>query len=331
MRRPTALIAGLFALGLALAPAVADARVGQGSSWGSRGSRTWSQPPATNTAPYSAQPMQRSTVPNSPAPAPYAAPYAGGAAAGANAMRPRSAFTSGLLGGLIGAGIGGMLLGHGFFGGFSGIGSFFGFLIQVFLIVLVVRWLLRRFRGGSTASAQPSFAGMSNMLNRTGQGGGGQGPLSGMFGGGGAAGRPAPVQTAPVALTPADYGAFEQSLKGVQAAWTAGDLNALRGLATPEMVGYFAEQLADASSRGVRNSVTEVQLIKGDLAEAWQEGGREYATVAMRFSMLDVTRDAGGRVVEGDPSRRSEATELWTFMRSNGGRWILSAIQQTGR
>jgi predicted lipid-binding transport protein (Tim44 family) len=36
---------------------------------------------------------------------------------------------------------------------------------------------------------------------------------------------------------------------------------------------------------------------------------------------------ASGRVVEG--GRRSEITELWTFMRARGGDWLLSAIQQT--
>ena len=94
------------------------------------------------------------------------------------------------------------------------------------------------------------------------------------------------------------------------------------------MVSYFGEQLAEQSSRGLRNSVTHVKLEQGDLSEAWAEGNREYATVAMRFSALDVTRDQAGRVVEGDLALRSMATELWTFVRASGGRWMLSAIQQ---
>ncbi len=48
----------------------------------------------------------------------------------------------------------------------------------------------------------------------------------------------------------------------------------------------------------------------------------------MRFSMLDVTRDSAGRVVDGDAAVRTIATELWTFVRAPGGRWLLSAIQQ---
>ena len=79
----------------------------------------------------------------------------------------------------------------------------------------------------------------------------------------------------------------------------------------------------------MRNTVTAVKLEQGDLSEAWAEQGREYATVAMRFSMIDVTVDGSGRVVDGDPVRRTEATEIWTFLRAPGGRWVLSAIQQT--
>jgi predicted lipid-binding transport protein (Tim44 family) len=139
------------------------------------------------------------------------------------------------------------------------------------------------------------------------------------------AGGPAGV---PLAIGPADYQQFEQSLKEVQAAWSAHDLERLRRQTTPEMLGYFAEQLAEQESRGVRNVVTAVRLDKGDLAEAWSEGSREYATVAMRFSMNDITEDAYGRIVDGSPTERTTATEFWTFLRAPGGRWLLSAIQQ---
>ena len=79
------------------------------------------------------------------------------------------------------------------------------------------------------------------------------------------------------------------------------------------MVSYFGEQLAEQSSRGVRNTVTDVRLDKGDLSEAWSEGGREYATVAMRFSMIDVTRDSSGRVVDGDPAQRTTGHRTMDF------------------
>jgi predicted lipid-binding transport protein (Tim44 family) len=70
-------------------------------------------------------------------------------------------------------------------------------------------------------------------------------------------------------------------------------------------------------------------LESGDLAEAWREGHVEYATVAMRYSLIDYVADrATGRVVDGDATHRGEVTELWTFRRASGGQWLLSAIQQ---
>jgi predicted lipid-binding transport protein (Tim44 family) len=310
MKRSSLVLATLAVTSMAVAmPDFADARAGGGSSMGSRGSMTYSAPPATRTAPYSSQPMQRSmTQPGSPS---YGSGY------GAPGFQPRSSFTSGLLGGLIGAGIGGMLFGHGFFGGGGlGMGGFFGFLLQIFLLVMVVRFVMRWF-----ANRRPAMAGGApNIFARGAQGGGQAGPMPG---GGGGGAQPPSAQ-----IGPGDYQQFEQLLQGIQAAWSNHDLAALQAMATPEMVSYFSEQLTDQSSRGVRNVVSDVRLVSGDLAQAWSEQGRDYATVAMRFSMVDVTRDASGRVVDGDPNEHITATEIWTFIRSRGGHWILSAIQQ---
>ena len=293
MRRASLLFAAITSLGLALAPGIADARAGFGKSFGSRGGMTWSAPPSTSTAPLGAQPMQRSITPNAASPA-----YGAGSAA--RGFGARSGFGTGLMGGLVGAGLVGLLLGHGLWGGMMGFGGFLGFLLQIALL-----------------SPSPSLAGVgAGMFARTQPAG---------FGSAGSAGRaPQP----PLALAPSDYQTFEQSLQDIQAAWTAQDVKALSAMVTPEMLDVFAEQLADQTSRGVRNEVRDVRLLQGDLAQAWAESGREYATLAMRFSMIDVTRDRSGRVVDGSPTEPVSATELWTFVRVPGGRWILSGIQQ---
>jgi predicted lipid-binding transport protein (Tim44 family) len=306
MRRPRLFLALVLAGLMALAPGLAFARAGDGSSFGSRGSKTYMAPPGTSTSPFAA-PMQRSLTPQ--APPSYAQP---GLAAPRQGFGGGSPFVSGLMGGLIGAGIGGLLFGHGMFGGISGFGGMFGFLIQIFLLVLLARWLFRRFLGG------PAVANGGGALGRMAMGAPQAGPMPG---GGVPAGRA-------IQIASADFQAFEQLLTAVQAAWSAHDLNTLRAIATPEMVSYFAEQLGEQTSRGVRNFVTDVRLDHGDLAEAWAEDGREYATVAMRFSMTDVTRDSAGHVVDGSLAERITATEIWTFMRVPGGRWVLSAIQQ---
>jgi predicted lipid-binding transport protein (Tim44 family) len=47
---------------------------------------------------------------------------------------------------------------------------------------------------------------------------------------------------------------------------------------TPEMVGYFSEELTKNTSRGVRNIVSNVRLLAGDITESWEEGDLQYAT-----------------------------------------------------
>jgi predicted lipid-binding transport protein (Tim44 family) len=306
--RSSRLLAALAVVTLLLAPTIADARLGSGSSMGSRGSMTFSAPPSTNTAPGMASPLSRSMTPNSPTGTPgYGMPGYG---------MSGSPFMSGLMGGLIGAGIGGLLFGGGFFGHGLGFGGFIGFLVQVLLLVMLGRFLWRMVMGRSS----PLMAGGPGMFARGGVPGGMMGGM--------AAPRPA-AGPPPITIAPADFQEFEHLLQASQAAWSARDLNALRAMSTPEMVGYFSEQLSDQASQGVTNTVTDVRLESGDLAQSWAEAGREYATVAMRFSMIDVTRDAAGRVVDGSPNERILATELWTFVRARGGHWILSAIQQS--
>ena len=319
MRRTSYFLSAVAALCLVLTPTLADARAGGSSSSGSRGSRTYTAPPSTATAPTAAQPMQRSVTPNTPAPSP-------GGAAPAMAAPARSGFMSGMMGGLIGAGIAGMLFGGGMFGGMSGAGGFLGFLLQIFLVVIAARllfMLFRRFR-----PAQPAAAGGPSMFSRNDAVDGparGPMPMGGMPSTGGR-----PPASSPITIVPADYQGFEQLLKNVQAAWSAQDPNALRAICTAEMFSYFGEQITELNRRNVTNKVTDITLLQGDLSEAWSEQGKEYATLAMKFSMLDVTTDATGRVVDGSPTEHVTATELWTFVRNQGGgNWILSAIQQT--
>jgi predicted lipid-binding transport protein (Tim44 family) len=304
----------LAVIGLFLAAAQADARAGRGGGFGSRGSRTWSQPAPTPTAPQPAQPIQRSTTPQ---------PGVGQTAAGAGmAQAARPGWFSGrggFLGGLVGAGLIGMLLGYGLFGGLGGLGSILGLLLQVALVVLLVRFAI----GWWQRRNQPAYAGAAPVppLRRD-AGGPAYTPAGGTATPGAARGREQ------VPVTQADLDQFERTLGEVQRAYGARDLAALDRLATPEVVGFLAEELGQNERRGVVNHLADVKLLQGDVAESWREARAEYATVAMRFSLRDWTTDAAGRVVEGDAERPTEATELWTFVRERGGPWRLAAIQQ---
>jgi predicted lipid-binding transport protein (Tim44 family) len=82
--------------------------------------------------------------------------------------------------------------------------------------------------------------------------------------------------------------------------------------------------------KSIRNDVSNVSLLKADIAESWREDDRGYATAALRYGSHDVMRDrASGKIVAGQADQPTETTELWTFTRQNGGDWKLTAIQQT--
>jgi predicted lipid-binding transport protein (Tim44 family) len=234
----------------------------------------------------------------------------------------------GLAAGFLGAGLLGMLFGGGLFSGLGGIASIIGLMLQIGLVAMVVwfamKWWQRRNQpataGASPYTANQYAAGATPPADigpgtatsyRTGSG----------FGLGGG--------TAPLEIGPSDYEAFERLLGEIQAAWSNEDVGKLHELATPEMVSYFTQDLAENKAKNDINKVSDVKLLQGDLAEAWREGETDFASVAMRFSLVDKTLERGtNRLVAGSETP-IEATEVWTFARRRGSDWELSAIQQT--
>src|SRR5258707_15389969 len=188
-----------LALPLVMAISSADARPGGGGSMGSRGSRTYSAPPSTTTAPGTAQPFNRTMTQPSPA---TAAPAAAG---GGFFNRPGMGMLGGLAAGFLGAGLLGMLFGGGMFSGLGGFSSILGLILQIGLIIIVVRmamsWWQRR------QGAEPAYAGAPGLnpgASQPSRGGMGFGLGSGSA-------------SAPLEVQPADYEAFERLLGEIQA------------------------------------------------------------------------------------------------------------------
>jgi predicted lipid-binding transport protein (Tim44 family) len=337
--RPLLSLTAIFAA-LVLFVGDLEARPSSGGSFGSRGSRTFSAPPSTNTAPRGGSTFDRTmTQPSRPG-AVANSPARPGQQAGGLFNRP--GLMGGLLAGFLGAGLLGMLFGNGLLGGLGGIASMIGLLLQIGLVVIVAtlawKWWQRR-NAPATASG-PSLRDMGDYSGSGNQsyGAGGTpqtqsrgsflGGLGGLGGGlGGGYGAAAETETN-IELQKEDFDEFERLLSEVSLAFADEDYTKLRSLVTPEMLSYFSEDLAKNASRGVANKVSDIKLLQGDLAEAWREGDTEYATVAMRYQIRDVTLDrTSGQVVEGS-SDPQEVTELWTFRRDRGGKWVNSAIQQ---
>jgi predicted lipid-binding transport protein (Tim44 family) len=301
---------------LAITFAGADARPGSGKSVGSRGSNTQSAPPTTNTAPRTAQPIEKPGQQGSQV-AGQSASRPGGATAAAPA---RSGFGSMLMGGLLGAGLFGLLSGSGLFSGLGSMAGMLGLLLQVGLIaglVYVGMNLWRRRSALATAGASATSATQRQNIDLSRQG----------LNAGGGTGAPA---LAKLNITGDDFSSFERLLGNIQGAYGRQDRNAIRALTTQEMFHVFDDELTANEARGIVNRIAGIKLLQGDLSEAWGEPGAEYATVAMRYAIEDTkVETASGRVVEtGEP----EATEVWTFRRTPGANamsWKLSAIQQT--
>jgi predicted lipid-binding transport protein (Tim44 family) len=311
-RSRSATLAVALAAGFAMAATdFADARIGGGSSFGSRGGRTYTTPPQTNTAPKAA-PIEKSMTQKG-------APTAQGTQPGASTLGQQASRFGGwrglLMGGLIAAGLASIF-------GFGALASVFGFVLQFALIAgavyLVVAFIRSR---NQPALARASAQGNASQAPRNAE------RPQGMASFGSAA----PAASA-LAIGKSDLDTFEKMLGDVQTAYSREDVDKLGAMTTPEMLSYFAKDLSDNAKQGVRNEVSDVKLLQGDLSEAWREAGTDYATVAMRFSLVDATVDrATGNVVSGDPSHPTEATELWTFRRDDrapADGWQLSAIQQ---
>jgi predicted lipid-binding transport protein (Tim44 family) len=307
----------------------AEARRASGG-FGSRGTRTFSQPAITRTAPAPAAPIERTMTPRTNSTQPGAAQ----STAANQATRPGGLFgglAGGLMGGLLLGGLFGMLMGTGFGGGFG----FLGLLLQGLLIFFLIRFAMRMFANrqapASGPSGGPGFGGFGGMARDNQSGDQGRSsfqiPKIGSGLSSGASARRA-SQPDELGITPKDLERFEELLKEMQRAYAAEDYGALRRITTPEAMSYLAEELSENATKGVKNTVRDVHLVQGDVAESWAEDKMEYATVAMRYEAIDYVVDRqSGDVVEGDPNTPVESVEIWTFARRPNTQWQISAIQ----
>ena len=339
----TKLIAALIMMALIGVPAVSFAKArgggfgggysggsrsgGMSESMGSRGSRTYDQ--------NGAKPIQQSTTPK---PSPAAPPSAASSPTSqlAPAMQPSFMQRNPLLAGLA-AGVMGSYIGHMLFGATEssarttdagesvgesnkpaeGFGSS-GILLILMLLGAGAFYYFLKVRRSPT----PNYSGItrSSAFNDTLQAEPAATTLS--------------TATANTEVTSTDKTAFQQLLTDVQTAWSTQDLAGLRRFVTPEMLGYFATALAEQTSLDIANHVEDVVLLRAEVQEAWTENAIHYATIALHWSARDYTisltkqRGEAGYLIEGNEETPTEDGEVWTFMRYQNGKWLLSAIQQ---
>lgn len=130
---------------------------------------------------------------------------------------------------------------------------------------------------------------------------------------------------------------LDQFLQGSRAAFgmvveafAKGDKAGLRPLLADTVYGEFARAIEDRERRG-HTLATELVAVRG--AEVTSAGMRgTSARIQVRFAseQINVTRDAQGEVVDGDPRRIAEVIDAWTFERDTRSRDPNWALVETG-
>ena len=121
-------------------------------------------------------------------------------------------------------------------------------------------------------------------------------------------------------------GAFEWIIS----AFAKGDTKTLRPLLADEVYADFAGAI---EARSDANETLDTQLIgitSAEIVEAELSGKTAFVTVKFVSEQINVTKDAEGRIVEGDPNEVVKITDIWTFARNVSSRdpnWKLVATQ----
>jgi predicted lipid-binding transport protein (Tim44 family) len=121
-------------------------------------------------------------------------------------------------------------------------------------------------------------------------------------------------------------GAYEM----IVAAFAAGDEETLKQLLGDDVLDGFERAIAEREERGEVLQSTLVGIDKADIIEAEVKGKQALVTIKFVSELISVTRDEDGDVVEGDPKKVREVTDIWTFAREVASRnpnWKLVATE----
>jgi predicted lipid-binding transport protein (Tim44 family) len=116
----------------------------------------------------------------------------------------------------------------------------------------------------------------------------------------------------------------------IVSAYAKGDAGALRPLLNDEVFQNFNNAMKARQQAKETLDTTLVAITAADLIEAELQGRNAVVTVKIVSDQINVTRDAAGKVVEGDPSVVASVTDIWTFARNTRSRdpnWTLIATR----
>lgn len=113
-------------------------------------------------------------------------------------------------------------------------------------------------------------------------------------------------------------------------AYAEGNLQSLKNLLEGPLLDTFAEAIQKREKSKKKLEVDISRIISVDILEDREEKEVAYVTVKFVSEQCLVTRNAKGKVIEGDPDRYVNVTDIWTFARSlksSNPNWKLVATQ----
>lgn len=99
-------------------------------------------------------------------------------------------------------------------------------------------------------------------------------------------------------------------------AYAQGDTATLRPLLADDVYDNFAAAIRGRQDAKQTLETTLIAIKSAEIVEARIEGRTAFVTVKFVSEQVNVTRNAAGEVVDGDPNRVTIVTDVWTFARN---------------
>jgi len=113
-------------------------------------------------------------------------------------------------------------------------------------------------------------------------------------------------------------------------AYAQGDRRALKSLLSREVYDGFEAAIGERESKGETVETRFVTIEKSDITAVELRGRTAQITVRFVSQLISVTRDKSGNVIEGNPEKVTDVTDVWTFARDVSSRdpnWKLVATE----
>ena len=113
-------------------------------------------------------------------------------------------------------------------------------------------------------------------------------------------------------------------------AYAAGDRKQLKNLLGKEVYDGFESAIKEREQKGETVETRFVSIDGADFTAAEQRGKTAQVTVRFRSQLISVTRAKDGAVIDGNPDKVTDVTDVWTFARDTTSRdpnWKLVATE----